>query len=453
MNFDDVISLIDDYSRKKGIKYVVYLFNSKVLKMESENSSISNFINAEINGFNLRLLNNKRMSFSYCLGLEEQKIRDTFDNGLSLLSFMEENEYADLAPSLHESAAVQAPDFEEKLGIYSSKSDKIDMDKKKGCLIEMEETAYSYDKKIYKVDKPTYHESLTAKRICNSNGLNLSSRKTSYEVFLSVAARQGADTGSGFDFDFSHEFDKLQFKKVSMNAAKRGVDQLGARVISSGSYNILFDNFTASEFLGILKQSFYANNVYKKKSILRGKLGQKVFSSKLNIIDDGLLPGGWATDIFDYDGINMQRKPLCINGVINSFLYDIEYANRFNTKSTGNSAMQSHTLPPEVGSTNFFIENGETPLVDIILSMKEGMYINELMGLHMAKPYTGEFSLGASGFYIKNGKIEFPVKGIVVSGNLLHLFNSITGIANDIRFFGSTGSPSILFENVEVSGK
>jgi PmbA protein len=81
------------------------------------------------------------------------------------------------------------------------------------------------------------------------------------------------------------------------------------------------------------------------------------------------------------------------------------------------------------------------------------MYINELMGLHMAKPYTGEFSLGASGFYIKNGKIEFPVKGIVVSGNLLQLFNSITGIANDIRFFGSTGSPSILFENVEVSGK
>ncbi len=453
MNFDDVISLIDDYSKKKGIKYGVYLFNSKVLKMESENSSISNFINAEINGFNLRLLNNKRMSFSYCLGLDEQKIRDTFDNGLSLLSFMEENEYADLAPSLHESAAVPAPNFEEKLRIYSLKSDKIDMDKKKGCLIEMEETAYSYDKKIYKVDKPTYSESLTAKRICNSNGLNLSSRKTSYEVFLSVAARQGADTGSGFDFDFSHEFDKLQFKKVSMNAAKRGVDQLGARVVSSGSYNILFDNFTASEFLGVLKQSFYANNVYKKKSILGGKLGQKVFSSKLNIIDDGLLPGGWATDIFDYDGINMQRKPLCINGVINSFLYDIEYANRFNTKSTGNSAMQSYTLPPEVGSTNFFIENGEIPLVDIILPLKEGMYINELMGLHMAKPYTGEFSLGASGFYIKNGKIEFPVKGIVVSGNLMQLFNNIVGIANYIRFFGSTGSPSILFENVEVSGK
>lgn len=449
MNFNDVISLIDDFSKKRGIRYQIYLFNSKILRMESENSEVSNYTDAETNGFNLRLLNKKRMSFSYCLGLEEQKVRDTFDNALSLLDFMEENDYADIAKNDY----IPAPDFEEKLGIYSLKAGEIDIDKKKGRLLEMEEIAYSYDKKIYKVDKPTYSESLITKMVHNSNGLNLSSKKTFYEVFLSVAARQGNDTGSGFDFDFSHEFDKLQFKKVSMNAAKKGVDQLGAKIVHSGNYNILFDNFTSSELLSILKQSFYANNIYKKKSILEGKQGQKVFSGKLNITDDGLLPGGAMTDIFDGEGVNMQRKPLCTRGVVNSFLYDIEYANRFNTKSTGNSAIASYTLPPETGSTNFFIENGEIPLVDIIGSIKEGLYINELMGLHMAKPYTGEFSLGASGFYIKNGKFEFSVKGIVVSGNLMQLFNNIVSIANDIRFVGKTGSPSILFENVQVSGK
>ncbi len=449
MNFNDVIALIDDFSKKKGIRYQIYLFNSKVLKMESENRSISNYTGAETNGFNLRLLNKKRMSFSYCLGLEEQKVRDTFDNTLSLLKFMEENDYVDIANQ----DGITAPDFEEKLGVYSLKAGEIDIDKKKARLLEMEETAYSYDKKIYKVDKPTYSESLITKMIHNSNGLNLSSKKTFYEIFLSAAARQGNDTGSGFDFDFAHEFDKLQFKKVSMNAAKKGVDQLGARIVDSGNYNILFDNFTSSELLGILKQSFYANNVYKKKSILEEKQGQKVFSDKINIIDDGLLPGGWATDIFDGEGINMQRKPLCVGGVINSFLCDIEYANRFNTKSTGNSSISSYMLPPEIGSTNFFIENGETMLIDIIGSMKEGLYINELMGLHMAKPYTGEFSLGASGFYIKNGKIEFSVKGIVVSGNLIQLFNNVVNLANDIRFFGGVGSPSILFENIQVSGK
>ena len=237
-----------------------------------------------------------------------------------------------------------------------------------------------------------------------------------------------------------------------MNAAKKGVDQLGARAVPSGNYNIIFDNFTSSELLSILKQSFYADNVYKKKSLLEGRLETKVFSDKLDIIDDGLLYGGALTDIFDREGVKMQKKFLCSSGVIKSYLYDIEYAKRAGLKSTGNSVSRSFTMPPGVGSTNFFIKNGETNILDIISSVKEGLYINELMGLHMAKPYTGEFSLGASGFYIKNGKIDFPVKGIVLSGNLMRLFNGIVKIADDIRYFGSTGSPSILFENVQVSG-
>ncbi|MHB1661325.1 MAG: TldD/PmbA family protein [bacterium] len=455
MDFDAVISLVNDYSKKKGIKFEAYLFNSKLLKMESENSSISNYVNAETNGLDIRLYDKKRVSFSYCLGLEEQKILNALDGALSLLKFTDENDYSGFAEK-DESISADGPDISktpEKLGIYSEESANVDLAEKKSLLTEMEETAYSYDKKIYKVDKPTYSETLISKRFCNSNGVDLSSKKSFYEIFLSVAARAGEDNGSGFDFDFSHSFRDLKFKKAAMNAAKRGVDQLGARAVSSGNYNILFDNFTSSELLSILKQSFYANNVYKKKSLLEGRLGEKVFSEKINIIDDGLLYGGALTDIFDREGVKMQKNILCSSGVVNSYLYDIEYANRFGVKSTGNSVSHSFTLPPDIGSSNFFIKNGETNLLDVINSIKEGLYINELMGLHMAKPYTGEFSLGASGFYIKNGKIDFPVKGIVLSGNLMQLFNGVLKIADDIRFFGSTGSPSILFENVQVSGK
>lgn len=449
IKFDAVISLIDDYSKKKGIKLEAYLFNSKILKMESEDGGISNYVNAETNGLNIRLRDKKRVSFSYCLGFEEQKIINALEGAYSLLKFMDENDYFDFAEKDENLTDSSLP---EKLGIYSDDWSRIDIDKKKSLLTEMEETAYSYDKKIYKVDKPSYSETLVSKRFYNSNGVDISSKKTFYEIFLSVASRNGEDTGSGFDFDFSHSFGELKFKKAAMNAAKKGVDQLGARAVPSGNYNIIFDNFTSSELLSILKQSFYADNVYKKKSLLEGRLETKVFSDKLDIIDDGLLYGGALTDIFDREGVKMQKKFLCSSGVIKSYLYDIEYAKRAGLKSTGNSVSRSFTMSPGVGSTNFFIKNGETNILDIISSVKEGLYINELMGLHMAKPYTGEFSLGASGFYIKNGKIDFPVKGIVLSGNLMRLFNGIVKIADDIRYFGSTGSPSILFENVQVSG-
>ncbi len=449
-NFDAVISLVNDYCAKKGVKFEAYLFDSKVLKMESENGEVSNFTNAETSGLNLRLYSNKKVSFSYCLGLEEQKIINALDNAASLLKFMDENEYFDFAAKEESGQVTTSP---EKLGIYSGDFESIGIEEKKLHLAELEETAYSYDKKIYKVDKPTYSETLISKRFYNSNGLDRLSKKTFYEIFLSVASRNGADTGSGSDFDFAHSFGALKFKKTAMNAAKKGVDQLGAGAAASGNYDVIFDNFTSSELLSILKQSFYSNNVFKKKSLLEGKLEKKVFSDKIDIIDDGLLYGGTYSDVFDGEGVDMQKKVLCASGVVKSFLYDIEYANRFGVKSTGNSSGRSFTLPPDVGSTNFFIKNGDTMLIDIISSMKEGLYINELMGLHMAKPYTGEFSLGASGFYIDKGRIGFPVKGIVLSGNLMELFNGAAKIADDIRYFGSTGSPSILFENVRVSGK
>lgn len=449
MDFDGIISIIDDAAGKKGVQFEINLVNVKVLKMEAENSAISNYVDAETNGFNLRLLDGKRMSFSYCSGFDEEKTVSTFENAYSLLKYMDDNEYAGIAPKDDSVSLLSS----EGLGIFSSKFEDVDINLKKAALIDMESTAYSYDKRIYKVDKPSYSESLARKRFYNSNGVDLNSTKTYYEVFLSAASKSGEDTGSGFDFDFSHDFDSLKFKKVSMNASKKAVDQLGAVSTDSGIYNVVFDNFTSSEFLSILKQSFYAGNVFKKKSLIAGKIGKKIFSDKLDIIDDGLLPNGISTDLFDAEGTVMQKKDLCTAGVVGSYLYDIEYARRFNVKSTGNSLMGSLTSPPEIGATNFYIKNGPVSLIDIIGSMKEGLFINELMGLHMAKPYTGEFSLGASGFYVKRGRMEFPVKGIVISGNLMQLFNNIVTIGNDLRFFGHTGSPSILFENVNVSGK
>lgn len=449
MNFDNAISILTDRSQKKGLKFEAYFFSSSVLKLESEDGSISNYVNAETSGLNLRLFDGKRVSFSYCLGTEDLKIEETFENAASLLGLMDDDEYFSFAGAGETASPDVTP---ESLGIYSDEFNSIGIERKKACLTEAEDAAYSYDKRVYKVDKPTYSESLLEKRFYNSAGTDISSRKTFYEIFLSTASKEGEDTGSGFDFDFSHNFSSLKFKKTAMNAAKKGVDQLGAKPVKSGKYKVVFDNYTASELLGILKQSFYASNVYKKKSLLDGKTGKKVFSDKIFIEDDGLLHGGAYTDLFDREGVRMQRKELCTAGVVNSFLFDIEYGKRFSSKSTGNSVSRSFSTPPDIGSTNFFVRNGNAMLIDVIGSIKDGLYINELMGLHMAKPYTGEFSLGASGYAIKNGKVDYPVKGIVISGNLMELFNSVAEIADDIRFFGSTGSPSILADGVQVSG-
>jgi PmbA protein len=449
MDFDKVVSMAQDFAEKKGLEFEIYLFDAKILKMEAENSNISNYTDAISNGFSLRLKKEDKISFSYCSGLDEEKAVNSFNNGFNLIGLTESN--GDISFS---SAKIDKNNlYENNLGIYSDNFFNVDIENKKNNLIEMENIAYSFDKRIYKVDKPSYSEVLISKRLVNSNSIDLSSKKTNYEIFLSAASKNNDENASGFDFDASFEFGSLKFKKVAMNGAKKAVDQLGAKIIESGKYNVLFDNITSSELLSILKQSFYASSVYKKKSLLDGKIDSKVLSEKLTIIDDGTLFGGYGTDIFDGEGTAMQKKFLCLNGVIKTFLYDIEYANKFQVKSTGNSRRSSHKELPELGATNFFIENGKKPFIDVVGSIKNGLYITELMGLHMAKPYTGEFSLGASGFYVKNGRIDFPIKGIVISGNIINLFNNIVEIADDIRFFGTIGSPSILIDDVQISGK
>ncbi len=451
MEFSDVISVIAGYSAKNGVEYELFLFNASILKMEAENSAISSYTEAVSSGFSLRLKDKNRVSFSYCSGLEEEKVTDAFHRALDLVKVMEENN--DIVFSDRTVTPKMLEVDENSLGIYSNKFFLIGSELKKKSLFEMEEAAYSFDKRIFKVDKPSYSEVLLSKRLLNSNGVDLSSKKTHYEIFLSAASKNNGESQSGFDFDNVADFSSLKFKKVAMNAAKKATDLLGARIIKSGKYKVLFDNITSSEILSILTQSFYSSNVYKKKSLVSNKVGKKIFSDKIGIIDDGLLYGGYGTDAYDAEGVKTGKKVLCSKGIINSFLYDNEYADKFKSRSTGNSVRHSHTLPPEVGATNFFIENGKADLFDLFKQAADGLYITELMGIHMAKPYTGEFSLGASGFYLKNGEIVFPVKGIILSGNLVDLFNNVIEIGNDIRFLGNIGSPSILSENIQVSGE
>ena len=182
--FDSAASITEDYCKNKGIEFELYMFNSKVLKMESEDGGISNYVNAETNGLNIRLLDKKKMSFSYCLGLESDKILNSLDGAYSLLKYMEADEFAEFAEKDDYYSGDDDISTPEKLGVYSEDGVDIDIDKKKSLLLEMEEIAYSYDKKIYKVDKPSYSETLINKRFCNSKGIDVSSVKTFYEIFL-----------------------------------------------------------------------------------------------------------------------------------------------------------------------------------------------------------------------------------------------------------------------------
>jgi len=173
----------------------------------------------------------------------------------------------------------------------------------------------------------------------------------------------------------------------------------------------------------------------------------------LNITDDGLYPGGMATEPFDAEGVERKRTPLIVEGRLVTYLYDLYCANREGLNSTGNSSRPSLKVPPRVGISNLFIEKGTVSFEELLASLGTGLLITELLGVHTADPISGDFSVGAAGHWVEKGERSFPVKEIAFSGNLIQLFQKVEEVGSDLRFFGPVGSPSLLLKEMTISGE
>jgi PmbA protein len=276
---------------------------------------------------------------------------------------------------------------------------------------------------------------------------------------VTAVAEEMGESEMGWDFDISHFFNDLDAERVGQLAGRKALERLGGKRIPTGVYSVLLRNHVASEFLSLLAHSFLADQVQKGKSHLKGRQGEKVFSSLLNLVDDGLYSKGISTAPIDGEGMPSQRSSLVTQGKLNGFLYDRYWAHRENRSSaeghmgsTGNSRRYGIKTPPGVGISNFFIEPGGYPYPELIQHLFQGLVVEEVMGLHTVNPISGDFSLGCSGDWIERGERVHPVKSIAIAGNLFELFQKVVGVGEDLKFFGAVGSPSLLVKDLLVSG-
>ncbi len=259
----------------------------------------------------------------------------------------------------------------------------------------------------------------------------------------------------GWDADGSRFLKDISFEDVGINAAKRAVQMLGSKKINTIKAPVILDNSVAAEFLGVFESSLTAESVQKGRSLLTGKVGQKVLSSKINLIDSGLIPRRLGTRPFDDEGVPTSDKVLIKDGFLQGYLYNTYTAKKDRVSSTGNAVRGGYTGLPGVGITNLYFkavsESFVMPFKNLLSSMDKGLYITEAMGIHTANPISGEFSIGVSGLWIESGEIKFPVKEAVISGDILSLFQKIEAFGDDLRFYGNIGTPSLLIGAIDIS--
>jgi PmbA protein len=459
---DEMIDPVLRILQRRSIDgYEIYLDQSSHFDVESKEGKVDTLQTSHSWGMAIRILNSQRMGFSYTTSPHPfQSAQKDFpgelermvEDAITSAEATSPDPCFDFAPPL-KNHSPHLPIFDEALEGVSKKT-KIEKAKL------LEETARSVDPgKIKKVRKASYQEALSRRTLINSNGYRFTYASTLASVSVTAIAEESGESEVGWDFDVSHFFNDLDVEKVGRAAGRRALERLGGKRIPSGVYPVLLRNHVASEFLSLLTHSFLSEQIQKGKSPLKGKKGERFFSSLLSFVDDGLLPKGISTSPVDGEGMPSQQTLLVFQGEVSNYLYDRYWAHRekfssshSRVESTGNSRRPSIQSPPGIGISNFFIEPGELPFSALLKDLHQGVVIEDVMGLHTVDPISGDFSLGCSGDWVDQGKKAHPVKSIAIAGNLFELFWKVIGVGGDLRFFGGVGSPSLLVEGLVISG-
>ena len=419
----------------------VYMKSSRGMSAEAKDGAVEALEVSEDRGISLKVIRNGKLGFSFTTDPDD--IGKMVDEAVQAAEWTGIDEFMDI-PELLIPEDVMI--FDEK--IKNIKEDDVIKD-----ALLLEEAAISFDEKIKRVRKAEAGAGTARITIANSRGVNVTYESSYYSAYLTALAEDGnGDSQMGWDYSGSRRLSDIDVKLVGMEAARRSMELLGSRKISAVKAPVILSPSVAGEFLDILSASISAEAVQKQRSFLAGKAGQKIISPLVEIIDDGRM--GWhiGTRPVDDEGVPTKTKTIISEGVLNGYIHNTYTAKKDGTSSTGNAVRGGFKGLPGVGVMNFYIKPSESSSADgLVKSLSKGIVVLGAMGVHTANPVSGDFSIGISGLWIENGEVAYPVKEAIVSGNVLELFKKVEAVGNDLKLYGSTGSPSLLIGEMDIS--
>jgi PmbA protein len=270
---------------------------------------------------------------------------------------------------------------------------------------------------------------------------------------LSMTAIAGEGTGMERDYDYSsvrHAADLDSAETIGRNAGERAIARLNPRKVSTRKVPVVFDRRVAGSLVGHFAGAANGASIARKTSFLRDKMGSKLFADDIRIVDDPLRRRGIRSRPFDAEGVAGKKLTLVEDGVLRSWLLDCATARELNLATTGH-AQRGASSTPSPGYTNLHLDAGTVTPEALISDIKDGFFITDLIGMGV-NAITGDYSRGASGFWIENGKQTYAVSEITIAGNLLDMFRTLTP-ANDLEFRYGTNAPTLRVEGLTVAGQ
>jgi PmbA protein len=270
---------------------------------------------------------------------------------------------------------------------------------------------------------------------------------------FSMSAIAGEGTAMETDYDYTsalHADDLETPEKVGRTAGERAVARLNPRKVDTTKVPIVYDKRVSSSLVGHLAGAINGSSIARKTSFLKDKRGERLFRPGIRIIDDPLRKRGQRSRPFDAEGVAGARLALIDDGVLTSWLLDSATARELGLTTTGH-AQRGVSSAPSPGATNLYLEAGTMSPEELIADIQNGFYITSLIGMGVNQ-VTGDYSRGASGFWIENGKPTYPVSEVTIAGNLVDMFASLIP-ANDLEFRHAVDAPTVRVEGLTVAGR
>jgi PmbA protein len=427
-----------------GFEYELFLLRRKNLKISTENGEFEKISTAEDFGLALRLKKGKRVGFAYTSEVSPEAVKTLVESLKEITLLMPEDPYTDFkrkmepstAPSPLDKDTVSLP-VEEKINkVISFERDLI---KRHPYIVGTRETGFT--------------ESVFTVSFRNSFGVEFGYDGSAYSLVTSLLAESPrGDRNISWGFRAARYFEDLDLNDFAKELTYKLVETLDPRPCETRALTVVFHREAFASMLDVFAELFLGENALKGKTPLAGREGERIAPEGFSLIDDGMLERGFSTHPYDDEGSPQEKTPVVENGIFKTFLHSIKSANAFGVRPTGNGFRSSFTSPPSCGVSNFYLKPQKWSFEDLISSEGEVLVVVDLMGLHTADTISGDFSLGANGILYKNGEKVQAVRGVTVAGNFLKLLKNLSLIGNDLRFYGSVGSPSVSVKNITIGG-
>jgi len=424
-------------AQKNGAGEVgVDISNKREIEVDFRDAKLEQLKESTQNSLSLDIYANKRYSSHSTNDIRKESLEKFIQEAVAMTKYLTEDPYRSLPDPKYYQGQKDID-----LQINDSYYEKITSEKRVKIAKELEKIASAQSDKIISSSSgygDTYFEATKV----NSNGFEGNRQGTYFSAGADVSVKDEITGGrpDGWDWRTVRFYKNLPSEEtLAKNAVKRALRRIGQTKLDSGLYDMIIENRSCWRIFYSLYTPLQGSSLQQKSSCLEGKLGEKIGSDKLTVIDDPFVVSGIGSRLYDGEGMAAKRRVMMDKGVLKSYYIDTYYGKKLGME------------PTTGGATNVVSDHGKRSLDDMIKRMKKGILVNSFIGGN-SNSTTGDFSFGIVGLYIEDGEVVKPISEMNISGNLMDLLNQLVEVGNDPYIYSSLRLPSMYFKDVQFSG-